>query len=164
LHPRDNGRLIETLHALRDRGNTVLVVEHDEETIRASDNMLDIGPGAGRQGGRLLASGPLHEVLAGPPTPTTVFLMGRRRIEVPAARRPGSGKALTVAGARQFNLKNLTVRFPLGCFIAVTGVSGSGKSTLVDNVLRRALAQRLHGAQDDPGDYDQISGIEHLDK
>ncbi|HEX5010385.1 MAG TPA: excinuclease ABC subunit UvrA, partial [Planctomycetota bacterium] len=164
LHPRDNGRLIETLHALRDRGNTVLVVEHDEETIRASDAMLDIGPGAGRQGGRLLAAGPLHDVLTGPPTPTTDFLMGRRRIEVPATRRPGSGKALTVVGARQFNLKDLTVRIPLGCFIAVTGVSGSGKSTLVDHVLRRALARRLHGAQDEPGECDEITGIEHLDK
>ncbi len=164
LHPRDNGRLIATLHALRDRGNTVLVVEHDEDTIRASDAIVDIGPGAGRQGGRLLAAGPLHEVLSGARTPTTDWLMGRSVIELPAARRAGSGKALVVEGARQFNLANVTVRVPLGCFIAVTGVSGSGKSTLVDHVLRRALARRLHGAEDEPGEHDRLLGIEHVDK
>ncbi|MBM3985559.1 MAG: excinuclease ABC subunit UvrA, partial [Planctomycetes bacterium] len=164
LHPRDNGRLIDTLHALRDRGNTVLVVEHDEDTIRASDSIVDIGPGAGRQGGRLLASGPLHEVLGGTRTPTTDWLMGRSTIPQPERRRAGSGKALVVEGARQFNLANLTVRFPLGCFIAVTGVSGSGKSTLVDQVLRRELARRLHGAEDEPGEHDRITGLEHVDK
>jgi len=164
LHPRDNGRLIDTLHALRDRGNTVLVVEHDEETIRASDAIVDIGPGAGRQGGRLLAAGPLAEVLDGPHTPTTDFLTGRRRIEVPATRRPGNGRFLSVVGARQFNLKDLTLRIPLGCFIAVTGVSGSGKSTLVDHVLRRELARRLHRAEDEPGEHDELLGVEHLDK
>src|SRR5262249_8911058 len=144
--------------------NTVLVVEHDEETIRSSDSMVDIGPGAGRNGGRLLAAGPLGEVLRGPATPTTDYLTGRKRIELPVSRRKGNGQALTVVRARQFNLRDLTVRFPLGCFIAVTGVSGSGKSTLVDNVLRRALAARLHGAEDVPGEHDELRGMEHVDK
>jgi len=164
LHARDNGRLIDTLHALRDRGNTVLVVEHDEETIRASDSVVDIGPGAGQDGGHILAAGTLKEVLAGDPTPTTDYLLGRRRIEVPATRRPGNGHALTVVAARQFNLQDLTVDFPLGCMVAVTGVSGSGKSTLVDNVLRRALAAELHRAEQRPGEHETIRGIEHIDK
>ncbi|MGQ0551910.1 MAG: excinuclease ABC subunit UvrA [Planctomycetota bacterium] len=164
LHARDNQRLIDTLHALRDRGNTVLVVEHDEETIRASDTVVDIGPGAGPEGGRILGCGPLEELLAGPSTPTTDYLSGRRRIECPASRRPGNGQALTVVAARQFNLHQLTVRFPLGCFVAVTGVSGSGKSTLVDHVLKRALARRLHRAEDEPGAHEEIQGIEHIDK
>ena len=164
LHARDNGRLISTLHTLRDRGNTVLVVEHDEETIRASDALVDIGPGAGTHGGRILASGPLEAVLAGPSTPTTDYLTGRRRIEVPAARRAGNGQALTISGARQFNLADLTVSIPLGRLVAVTGVSGSGKSTLVDLVLKRALARALHGAEERPGEHTAITGIEHLDK
>jgi excinuclease ABC subunit A len=164
LHARDNGRLIDTLHALRDRGNTVLVVEHDEATIRASDAVVDIGPGAGPAGGRVLAAGPLPDVLSGAPTPTTDYLCGRRAIEVPAVRRPGNGHALTVEGARQFNLADLTVAFPLGCLVAVTGVSGSGKSTLVDMVLRRALARRLHKAEQRPGEHSALRGIEHIDK
>jgi excinuclease ABC subunit A len=164
LHSRDNGRLIDTLHALRDRGNTVIVVEHDEDTIRASDAMVDIGPGAGPEGGRILASGPLEEVLAGEPTPTTDYLLGRRRIEVPKTRRAGNGHALTIVAARQFNLANVTVSFPLGCMVSVTGVSGSGKSTLVDHVLRRALAAQLHRAEARPGEHETIRGVEHIDK
>ncbi|HZM01346.1 MAG TPA: excinuclease ABC subunit UvrA, partial [Planctomycetota bacterium] len=164
LHARDNGRLISTLHTLRDRGNTVLVVEHDEETIRASDCLVDIGPGAGQQGGRILAAGPLQEVLDGPSTPTTDYLTGRRSIEPPARRRPGNGHALTVTGANQFNLADLTVAFPLGCLVAVTGVSGSGKSTLVDLVLKRALAKTLHGAEERPGEHRELTGVEHIDK
>ena len=164
LHARDNQRLIDTLHELRDRGNTVLVVEHDEETIRAADHMIDIGPGAGRDGGHVLAAGPVDEVLAGPSTPTTDYLAGRRRIEVPSVRRTGSGEVLRVVGARQHNLADVSVSFPLGTFIAVTGVSGSGKSTLVDMVLKRALAARLHHAEDEPGEHDAIEGLEHIDK
>ncbi len=164
LHPRDNKRLISTLGALRDRGNTVLVVEHDEETILATDHLIDIGPGAGSHGGEVLASGPTAEVLNGPHTLTTDYLTGRRRIEVPSARRAGSGEALTVVGARQHNLRDLTVRFPLASLIAVTGVSGSGKSTLVDMVLRRALAMVLHAAENPPGEHDRIDGLEHIDK
>ncbi len=164
LHPRDNGRLIDTLHALRDRGNTVLVVEHDEETIRASDSIVDLGPGAGSLGGHVLACGPIDDVLAGPPTPTTDYLLGRRRIEVPTQRRPGNGKFLTLAGVDQFNLKNISVEFPLGCLVVVTGVSGSGKSTLVDHVLKRELARKLHHAEDAPGSFSSLTGIEAIDK
>jgi len=164
LHPRDNQRLIDTLHELRDRGNTVLVVEHDEDTILASDGLLDIGPGAGRHGGQLLAAGSVSEVLDGAHTPTTDYLTGRRRIEIPTQRRPGNGEQLRVLGATQHNLQQLDVAFPLGCMIAVTGVSGSGKSTLVNRVLKRALAARLHGAEAAPGAHDRIEGTQHIDK
>ncbi|GJM20297.1 MAG: UvrABC system protein A [Planctomycetota bacterium] len=164
LHARDNQRLIETLGALRDRGNTVLVVEHDEDTILASDHVVDIGPGAGSHGGEVLASGPASQVLRGPETLTTDYLRGRRRIELPEQRRKGNGEKLVVRGARQHNLRNLNVTFPLGSFIAVTGVSGSGKSTLVDNVLKRALAAHFHGAEQLPGEHKRIEGLEHLDK
>jgi len=164
LHSRDNERLIRTLQELRNRGNTVLVVEHDEETILSSDHILDIGPGAGKEGGHLLAAGSVAEVLAGPPTLTTDYLLGKRSIAVPKQRRPGSGEWLSVKAARQHNLAGIDVHFPLGCLIAVTGVSGSGKSTLVDTILMRALAAALHNAEAPPGDHDGIEGLEHIDK
>jgi len=164
LHARDNRRLIDTLHALRDRGNTVLVVEHDEETIRASDHLVDIGPRAGREGGLVLGSGTVETLLAGPATLTTDYLAGRRAIDVPAVRRQGSGQALVVRGARARNLRALDVSIPLGSLVVVTGVSGSGKSTLVDHILRRALARRLHGAEAVPGEHDALMGVEHIDK
>ncbi len=164
LHARDNQRLIGTLHALRDRGNTVLVVEHDEETILASDHIVDIGPGAGRFGGHVLGEGPVGDVLSGKETLTTDYLTGRRAIEVPSERRAGSGEALTIVGATARNLKDLDVEIPLGTLVAVTGVSGSGKSTLVDHVLRRALARTLHRAEKVPGAHRELRGLEHVDK
>ncbi|NLW07583.1 MAG: excinuclease ABC subunit UvrA, partial [Clostridia bacterium] len=164
LHQRDNARLIATLKRLRDLGNTVIVVEHDEDTMRAADYILDIGPGAGEQGGRVVAAGTVAEVMASETSLTGQYLSGRRRVPVPKARRRPNGKYLIIKGAREHNLKNIDVKFPLGLFIGVTGVSGSGKSTLVNEILYRALAQRLNGARTNPGAFTEISGIEHLDK
>jgi len=164
LHQRDNARLIKTLNRLRDVGNTLIVVEHDEETIREADYILDIGPGAGEHGGRVVAAGTLDDVVACRESLTGRYLSGAESIPVPSTRREGNGKAIRIEGARENNLKGIDVTIPLGTFVAVTGVSGSGKSTLVREVLYKALAQSLHKARDRAGIHDRISGLEYLDK
>ena len=164
LHQRDNAKLIATLTRLRDLGNTVLVVEHDEETIRTADWVIDIGPGAGEHGGEIIANGRLDAVLDEPRSITGAFLRGERKVPVPKQRRKGNGKQLLVKGARQHNLKGLDVAFPLGTFTAVTGVSGSGKSTLVTEVLYRALARELFGSREPVGKHDSIEGLKQVDK
>ncbi len=164
LHPRDNARLLETLKNLRDLGNTVLVVEHDEETIRSADWVVDLGPGAGEHGGRLIAEGTVDDILASPESLTGAYLSRRLQVPIPEFRRTGNGKHLRIVGARSNNLKNLTVDIPLGKFVCITGVSGSGKSTLMVDVLYNALARELQGAHTQPGDYDRIEGLEYLDK
>ncbi len=164
LHPRDNGRLLQTLCRLRDLGNTVLVVEHDEETWRAADYLIDFGPGAGEHGGEVVAHGTVEEVERCPESLTGQFLSGERQIEVPEVRRPLGDRWLTLNGARGNNLKDIDVSLPLGTFIAVTGVSGSGKSTLVNDILYRALAMELNGARKRPLPFRGLEGLEHLDK
>jgi len=164
LHPRDNERLLNTLTRLRDLGNTVLVVEHDAETIERADYVIDLGPGAGRLGGQLVAAGTPREIQRNPASLTGKYLSGAVRIDPPAGRRHGNGKKLTVHGAREHNLKDVTVEFPLGCFISITGVSGSGKSTLINDILYRALAKEIYGSHDTPGEHASIEGLEHIDK
>ena len=165
LHQRDNRRLIETLTKLRDMGNTLIVVEHDEDTMREADWIVDVGPGAGEHGGEIVHSGSFEDLLKNTRSNTGDYMAGRRRIEVPASRRPVDKKRqLTVRGARENNLKNVTVSFPLGVFTAVTGVSGSGKSTLVNDILYTSLANKLNGAKQVPGRHKSIDGLEHLDK
>ena len=164
LHQRDNRRLIETLVRLRDLGNTLIVVEHDEDTIRTADWAVDIGPGAGEHGGHVVVSGPVSELLASPDSLTGAYLSGRRSIPMPSSRRPRTGRAITVRGARENNLRDVTVSFPLGQFVAVTGVSGSGKSSLVNGILYTALAKHLYSARTVPGRHRAITGIEHIDK
>ena len=164
LHPADEDRLIATLKRLRDLGNTVIVVEHDEAMIRAADYIIDLGPGAGRHGGYVVVTGTLEDVCSHPHSITVAYLSGRKEIPLPSKRRPGNGKEIVVRGAREFNLKNITVRIPLGKFVCVTGVSGSGKSTLVFEILYKKAAQVLYGAKDRPGLHDAIEGLEHIDK
>ncbi|MDP9407251.1 MAG: excinuclease ABC subunit UvrA [Actinomycetota bacterium] len=164
LHQRDNRRLIETLVRLRDLGNTLIVVEHDEDTIRASDWVVDIGPGAGEHGGKVVVSGPVEELLASEESMTGAYLSGRRVIPVPDVRRKPGERRLVVHDAREHNLKGVTVDFPLGCFVAVTGVSGSGKSTVVNDILHAVLANKINGARMVPGRHRKVTGLEHLDK
>ena len=165
LHQRDNRRLIETLTKLRDMGNTLIVVEHDEDTMREADWIVDVGPGAGEHGGEIVHSGSFEELLKNTKSITGDYMAGRRSIEVPASRRSvDKERQLTVRGARENNLKNVTVSFPLGVFTAVTGVSGSGKSTLVNDILYTSLANKLNGAKQVPGRHKSIDGLEHLDK
>ena len=164
LHQRDNRKLIDTLLSMRDLGNTVIVVEHDEETIRSADWVVDLGPGAGLHGGRIVGEGPPEELARFPESLTARYLTGELVIPIPGRRRTGSGKALVVRGAREHNLKSIDVRFPLGVMTAVTGVSGSGKSTLVNDILYRGLARALHGASEKPGRHDRIEALFEIDK
>ncbi|WP_028851260.1 excinuclease ABC subunit UvrA [Thermocrispum municipale] len=165
LHQRDNHRLIETLSRLRSLGNTLIVVEHDEDTIRAADWVVDIGPGAGEHGGQIVHSGPYEELLSNPRSLTGDYLAGRKEIPLPVSRRPVSKKnRLTVVGAREHNLRGIDVSFPLGCMISVTGVSGSGKSTLVNDILATVLANKLNGARQVPGRHTRVRGLDLVDK
>ena len=164
LHPRDNARLLTTLEGLRDMGNTVLVVEHDEGTIRRADWILDLGPGAGEHGGEVVAEGPVDEIIKSKKSLTAAYLTGRKKIPIPETRRAGNGSFLSVIGARQNNLKNIDVHIPLGKLVCITGVSGSGKSSLMVEVLYKALARQLNRSRIQPGDYDHLEGVEYLDK
>jgi excinuclease ABC subunit A len=164
LHPADDERLIATLTRLRDLGNTVLVVEHDESMMLTADYIIDMGPGAGEHGGQLIACGTLEEIKRSPHSLTGQYLSGKKTIPIPTKRRPGNGKSITIRGARENNLKDIDVRIPLGCFVSVTGVSGSGKSTLMHEVLYKKLAQKLYRSREKPGLCKDIEGIEHIDK
>ena len=164
LHPHDDHRLIGTLTRLRDMGNTVIVVEHDDAMMRAADHIVDLGPGAGEHGGHIVATGDVAEVMANEASLTGAYLSGRKRIAIPEERREGNGKSIAVVGARENNLKGIDVEFPLGLLGCVTGVSGSGKSTLVYDILYKRLAQAVAQGRDRPGDHDDVTGIEHIDK
>ena len=164
LHPRDNQQLLQTLHALRNLGNTLIVVEHDEETMRQSDYLIDIGPGAGVRGGKLMAAGKMADILASPHSPTGMYMRGERQIHQPAVRRAGNGKYLVVKGARAHNLQGIDVSIPLGTFVGLTGVSGSGKSTLVNHILAKALANHFNHSAEPAGEHDSIEGLENIHK
>jgi excinuclease ABC subunit A len=164
LHQRDQARLLRTLEGMRDLGNTLLIVEHDEYTMRAADWIIDLGPGAGIRGGEVVCSGSLEEMIACPDSLTGAYLSGRLRIPTPEKRRPGNGRELVLRGAKEHNLKEIDVRFPLGKLICITGVSGSGKSTLVMEILHKRLAQELHGAKQRPGAHDSVEGVALIDK
>jgi len=164
LHPADDARLIGTLKRLRDLGNTILVVEHDEAMMRAADHIIDMGPGAGEHGGEIVATGTLSDIMDCKDSITGQYLSGVKRIPLPGKRRPGSGEEIIIEGARQNNLKNMDVHIPLGRFVCVTGVSGSGKSTLIDDILYKKLAQVFYRSREKPGDCDDIVGVEHIDK
>lgn len=164
LHPRDNGRLLRTLEGLRDLGNTVMVVEHDAETIETADWILDLGPGAGEHGGEVVVAGTIDDILKHPESLTGAYLSGRLQVPVPENRREGNGKSLQILGAREHNLKDIDVSIPLGKLVCITGVSGSGKSTLMIEILYKALARELNRAKTKPGDHDKIKGTEYIDK
>ena len=164
LHQRDNDKLLSTLKRLRDLGNTVIVVEHDEDTMYAADYIVDIGPGAGVNGGHVVCCGTTEEIKYCPESITGQYLSGKKKVEIPQTRRKGNGKKLKIVGASQNNLKNVNVDIPLGKFICVTGVSGSGKSSLVNEILYKKLASQLNGAKCRPGSHKKIQGIEALDK
>jgi excinuclease ABC subunit A len=164
LHQRDNHRLIQTLRRLTDLGNTLIVVEHDEDTIRSADHIVDVGPGAGIHGGRIVAQGDIEDIMNCPSSITGQYLKGDKRIDVPSTRRKPNGKHVRIIGARENNLKNIDVSFPLGVFTCVTGVSGSGKSTLVNEILYKGIAQNLYNTKARPGSHSRIDGIEHIDK
>jgi excinuclease ABC subunit A len=164
LHPRDNGRLLRTLEGLRDLGNTVMVVEHDAETIETADWVLDLGPGAGEHGGEVVVAGTIKEILDHPESLTGAYLSGRMKVPVPEKRRKGNGESLQILGAREHNLKDIDVSIPLGKLVCITGVSGSGKSTLMIEILYKALARELNRSKTKPGDHDGIKGLEHIDK
>jgi excinuclease ABC subunit A len=164
LHPADDARLINTLKRLRDLGNTILVVEHDEAMMRAADHIIDMGPGAGEHGGRIVTTGSLNHIMQSKESITGQYLSGVKQIPIPAKRRPGSGEEIVIKGARQNNLKNIDVHIPLGKFVCITGVSGSGKSTLIDEILYKKLAQIFYRSRERAGDCDEIIGVEHIDK
>jgi excinuclease ABC subunit A len=164
LHPKDNVKMIATLKSLRDIGNTVIVVEHDEDTIRAADHIIEMGPGPGVHGGEVVVQGRIGEVVACKASPTGQFLSGKREIATPKKRRKGNGKTLTVRGARENNLKGVNVDFPLGTLVAITGASGSGKSTLINEILYKALWKKLVDTRSLPGEHDGLDGVEHVHK